>query len=90
LRHTAAQRFFEATHDLLLVQAFLGHRSLSDTLIYASSVGGVRSHMPQPLPGGDVPAARLLKMLVIAGTIELVTPAGTKGSKRAAEYRFLR
>ena len=42
--------------------------------------------------GADVTperAARVLKMLVFEGIIELVTPAGTKGSKRAAEYIFL-
>lgn len=39
---------------------------------------------------GHDTAARLLKMLAIEGTIELVTPAGPKGSKRAAEYRLLK
>ena len=39
---------------------------------------------------GHDTAARLLKLLAIEGTIELVTPAGTKGSRRAAEYRFLK
>jgi hypothetical protein len=34
-------------------------------------------------------AARILKMLAFEGVIELVTPGGTKGSKRAAEYRYL-
>ena len=34
-------------------------------------------------------AGRLLKMLVFEGVIELATPAGTKGSRRAAEYIFL-
>jgi hypothetical protein len=37
---------------------------------------------------GHSKAARLLKMLVIEGTIELVAPGGVKGSKIAAEYRF--
>lgn len=38
---------------------------------------------------GHDTAARIIKMLCSEGTIELVTPAGPKGSKRAAEYRFL-
>ncbi len=45
LRHTAAQRLYQKTRDLLLVKAFLGHRSLSTTLIYAKSVNSVRDHM---------------------------------------------
>lgn len=38
---------------------------------------------------GHDTAARVLKMLVLERTIELVKPAGTKGTRRAAEYRFL-
>ena len=34
-------------------------------------------------------ASLLLKLLLAEGIIELVTPGGSKGSKRAAEYRFL-
>jgi len=34
-RHTAAQRLFEATENLLKVQAFLGHKTMKATLIYA-------------------------------------------------------
>ena len=33
-------------------------------------------------------AARILKMLCSEGTIELVTPAGSKASRKAAEYRY--
>ena len=45
-------RFYESTKDLLLVQAFLEHRSLAATLVYASSVGLAKDFMPK-LPGAD-------------------------------------
>ena len=35
LRHTRATRLYQATHDILLVQAALGHRSIASTSIYA-------------------------------------------------------
>ncbi len=35
LRHTFATRLLEKTHDISLVQAALGHRSISSTLLYA-------------------------------------------------------
>lgn len=47
LRHSTAQRLYESTKDLLLVQAFLGHRSLAATLVYASSVGLAKDFMPK-------------------------------------------
>jgi hypothetical protein len=34
-------------------------------------------------------AARVLKMLVVEGVIELVSPGGEKGSRIAAEYRVV-
>jgi integrase/recombinase XerD len=47
LRHTSAQRLYEATGDLLKVQAFLGHKSLSSTQFYLSVGGSVREFMPR-------------------------------------------
>src|SRR5262249_35408825 len=38
---------------------------------------------------GHDTAARLLKMLCVEGVLELVTPAGAKGSHIAAEYRYI-
>jgi hypothetical protein len=38
---------------------------------------------------GHDTAARWLKLLVADGVLELVTPGGSKASKRAAEYRYL-
>jgi site-specific recombinase XerD len=35
LRHTLATRLLEKTHDIALVQAALGHRSITSTLVYA-------------------------------------------------------
>ena len=35
LRHTFATRLLERTHDISLVQAALGHRSIASTLVYA-------------------------------------------------------
>ena len=35
LRHTLATRLLEKTHDIALVQAALGHRSIASTLVYA-------------------------------------------------------
>jgi len=37
LRHTYAQRLYELTGDLLLVQSALGHRSIASTTVYARS-----------------------------------------------------
>jgi len=34
-RHTHGQRVYDATHDILIVKAALGHRSISSSLIYA-------------------------------------------------------
>ena len=34
-------------------------------------------------------AAKILKLLIFEEVIELVTLAGSKSSKQAAEYRFL-
>jgi integrase len=47
LRHTAAQRLFDATKDLLAVQKFLGHKSLASTQVYLSSGVSLRDHMPR-------------------------------------------
>lgn len=38
LRHTAAVRVYEATHDVLAVQRLLGHRSLAATLCYLRGI----------------------------------------------------
>ena len=46
-RHTAAQRLSEATDSLLKVKKFLGHKTLTATLIYAEDVGDVREYMPR-------------------------------------------
>lgn len=46
LRHTAAQRFWLATKDMWVVRRFLGHKSLTSTLIYVSSAGELRAFMP--------------------------------------------
>lgn len=46
-RHTAAQRLYAGTHDPLKVQKFLGHRSMTATLIYAEATGDLRDHMPK-------------------------------------------
>jgi integrase len=46
LRHTAAQRLWIATKDMWKVREFLGHKSLTSTMIYVSSIGGLREFMP--------------------------------------------
>ena len=46
LRHTAAQRLWVATKDLWRVRDFLGHKSLTSTLIYVASLGDNRRYMP--------------------------------------------
>ena len=38
-RHRFAMRLYERTHDLLVVQAALGHRSLGSSLVYARTTG---------------------------------------------------
>jgi site-specific recombinase XerD len=48
LRHTHATALFQRTHDLVLVQQQLGHRSVSSTQIYAQTAGldpGVLAHL---------------------------------------------
>jgi integrase/recombinase XerC len=35
LRHSFAERLYRKTHDLLLVQRALGHRSVTSTMVYA-------------------------------------------------------
>jgi len=47
LRHTAAQRLYEATKDPFLVQRFLGHKSMASTSVYAESVSKLRDFMPK-------------------------------------------
>jgi len=47
LRHTAAQRLYELTRDILAVQRFLGHKSLSSTQVYLSSGLALREYMPK-------------------------------------------
>jgi len=37
LRHTAAQRLYDSTHDLELVRRFLGHVRIGTTQIYAEA-----------------------------------------------------
>ena len=47
-RHTFGQRLFDRTHDLLLVQAALHHRSIGSTLLYArASEEGLRAALAQ-------------------------------------------
>ena len=46
LRHTAAQRVWKVTKDIWEVRRFLGHKSLTSTLIYVSSDGKLRDIMP--------------------------------------------
>lgn len=52
LRHTAAQRVWAATKDVWEVRRFLGHKSLTSTLIYVSSLGQLREFMPDRWEGG--------------------------------------
>jgi hypothetical protein len=41
-----------ATKDIWVVKAFLGHKSLTSTLIYVSSVGELRQFMPDLVESG--------------------------------------
>jgi integrase len=38
LRHAAARRLWDATHDILAVQRLLGHKTLSQTHVYLQSL----------------------------------------------------
>jgi integrase/recombinase XerC len=38
LRHTCAIRIYKQTHDILLVKDFLGHKSITNTMVYAKQV----------------------------------------------------
>jgi len=61
LRHTAAVRLYERTHDVLAVQRFLGHRSLQWTDSYLRSLLRVDTRGPVAFCGGgrDVVKPRL-------------------------------
>jgi integrase/recombinase XerD len=41
LRHTFAMRLYSETKDILLVQRMLGHKSLTNTLVYARSLDSI-------------------------------------------------
>ncbi len=47
LRHTAAMRLYNATHDVVQVQRFLGHRSLQWTSVY---LAGMQTFSEEGLP----------------------------------------
>jgi hypothetical protein len=58
LRHTAAVRVYEATRDVLVVQRFLGHKSLQWTDVYLRSLLAVEVNGLPGFCGGPTLAVR--------------------------------
>ena len=72
LRHTAAVRLYQASHDVVAVQRLLGHRSLQWTTVYLAGVEDVGAlGMPSFVEGSR-------------GLIRLFDPDGLAGRRRRA------